>query len=95
MLRYDGNGQSIAACVLTLYYILLWNKDEILDFILHFGNHSFRDCEDYYEVNDKMNDFVKYTYRFQMILSAQLSAIVLSLPIITNKKTLPVILLSV
>lgn len=82
---------SIVTFVLAirLYYIL-WKKDEIIGFIRKLGAHSITDSEQFYRANDKITIFIKFvTFMELMLLGAVIAMTIITSPIISTTKQLP------
>lgn len=82
---------SIVTFVLAvrLYYIL-WKKDQIIKFIIEMGAHSIEDNEQFCFVNNKIRVFIKFvTYLQFMLVSSVIAMTIITSPIFSNEKMLP------
>lgn len=72
-----------------LYYFL-WREDEILRFVHTMGTHSIKELDEFKKHNNKINIFIKFAFLYHLTIF--LGTIVMTfaaLPIVSNKKCLP------
>lgn len=82
---------SIVAVNLSVrMYYILWKKDEIHELTRDIGTHTIKEYEEYNNINNRIEVFIKFWTRFQfMVLCSVLSSILIALPIFTSELILP------
>lgn len=81
----------IASCVQAIrWHYFIWRYDEIMKFLQSMGAHSIDDHQDFFRVNNKINFFMKCATVYHFMIFCSLVVFnILTLPIISNTKRLP------
>lgn len=83
--------QSIGCFVLwvRLCYLLL-NQEQISEFINEMENHTTKDCFEFNQINQKINNYMKFEEKFDaMCISSVVLTIILALTKFSSDKQLP------
>lgn len=78
----------IAVVIVIRLYSFLWKKDDILRFIREMGTHSIKDDEEFQQVNDSINNFIKFVSSFEIMIFCAVVT-VSSVPFFTTEYRLP------